>query len=195
MTIRIIVERVKARMPAPDVDVSELEAELKQVRCEQRRIAKAVAQSDDIPELLDELNQRRTRIRHLEGQLEAARRDPAELAQLEARAEAHARGMIADIRTALAKAEDLRPVFASMFRDGVRFIPEWVKTRWGRRHIWRIVGPLYLDPGPLRVVTGSANFEPGADPETSVIKGSLGGGPLGWATPTIPTACWSALLV
>jgi hypothetical protein len=50
------------------------------VRAEQKRLAKAVAMTDGVAELATELRRRSHRIQHLEGQIVAARRTPAELA-------------------------------------------------------------------------------------------------------------------
>ena len=53
---------VKAQLPKRDADVAALEAELRDVRAEQERLAKAVALADDLPELVTELRQRNVRI-------------------------------------------------------------------------------------------------------------------------------------
>jgi chromosome segregation ATPase len=73
------------------VEVRALEAELASVRAEQKRLAQAVALSDEVPELVVELTQRSARIQNLEAQLIAARRTPAELAALIDRVEANVR--------------------------------------------------------------------------------------------------------
>ena len=179
-----IQRAAKARLPTPDEDLGALEADLAQARSEQGRIARAIALTDDVAELVTELNQRRSRIRYLEGQLEAAQREPNELAELLEQVEARARAKVAELRTALRESEDLRTVFASLFRDGLRFTPEWVETEAGRRHIWRITGPAHVDPGPLPVATPQPSAGVVSRPEATDFTGSLGGGPLCKATPT-----------
>src|SRR5262249_27340357 len=57
-----IRDQIEAQLPKGDADVSALEAELRDVRAEQKRLAKAVALADDVPELVSELRQRSTRI-------------------------------------------------------------------------------------------------------------------------------------
>lgn len=52
-------------------DVASLEDELRDLRAEQKRLAKAVALSDDIAELVSELKKRAQRVKHLEARLEA----------------------------------------------------------------------------------------------------------------------------
>lgn len=44
-------------MPKRDADIAALEAELRDVRAEQKRLARAVALADDLPELVTELRQ------------------------------------------------------------------------------------------------------------------------------------------
>ncbi|MEP6864084.1 MAG: recombinase family protein [Deltaproteobacteria bacterium] len=73
---------ITAQVPQREADIAALEADLASTRGEQRRLAKAVALSDEIPELVSELQQRSARIHNLEAQLVAARRTPAELASL-----------------------------------------------------------------------------------------------------------------
>jgi hypothetical protein len=65
---------IEAQLPKRHNDIAALEAELATVRGEQRRLAKAVALSDDVPELVVELQQRSARIQSLEAQLIAAKR-------------------------------------------------------------------------------------------------------------------------
>ena len=150
-----IEEEIKKQMPSPDLDVAALEAELETTRSEQKRLAKAVALADDIPELVAELHQRSSRIRHLEGQILAAKRTPDEVAKVMARVADAVRDKLHDVQAALANKDDLRAVFKSMFPDGLTFSPEWGRDENGRRKIWRASGDacfpvdqLELKPGP-----------------------------------------------
>ncbi len=146
---------VVRQMPVPDLDIEGLEAELKTTRTEQRRLAKAVALADDIPELVDELHQRSARIRHLEGQLIAAKRTPQEVAKVMARVKEAVRDKLGDLQSALTNREDLRALFRAMFPEGLTFTPEWGRDQNGRRKIWRASGyacfpvdQLDVRPGP-----------------------------------------------
>ena len=104
------------------------------MRAEQRRLAKAIALADDVPELVVELQQRTGRIQNLEAQLIAARRTPAELAALIDRVEANVRTNVAKLREALGDEADRREVFQAMFPDGLSFEP--TRTPDGARQIW-----------------------------------------------------------
>ncbi|HEY0477344.1 MAG TPA: hypothetical protein VGD37_07455 [Kofleriaceae bacterium] len=52
-----IREQIAAQLPKRDADVAALETDLRNVRAEQKRLAKAVALADDVPELVSELRQ------------------------------------------------------------------------------------------------------------------------------------------
>jgi hypothetical protein len=54
-----------------------LEAELGQLRAEEKRLAAAVARVPDSTALIEQIGERVERIRHLEGQLATAKRTPA----------------------------------------------------------------------------------------------------------------------
>ena len=138
MVLGQVRAEIEAQLPQRRDDVAALEAELASVRAEQKRLAKAVALSDDVPELVVELQQRSVRIQSLEAQLIAARRTPAELAALVDRVEANVRTNIALLREALAAKADLREVFQSMFPGGLTFEP--ARTPDGSRQIWNISG-------------------------------------------------------
>jgi hypothetical protein len=77
MVIGQVRAEIEAQIPQPQNDIAALEAELASVRAEQKRLAKAVALSDEVPELVVELTQRLARIQNLEAQLIAAKRTPA----------------------------------------------------------------------------------------------------------------------
>ena len=100
--------------------------------------SKAVALSDEVPELVVELHQRSARIQNLEAQLIAARRTPADLAALVERVEANVRTNIRSLRAALTEQSDLREVFQTMFPSGLTF--EAARTPDGMRQIWEISG-------------------------------------------------------
>ncbi len=125
---------IEAQMPKAAREVADLEAELRDVRAEQKRLARAVALTDDVPELASELQRRSARARVLESQIAAARRTPGEVTELLARVERDARAKVANLRAALTRPEDLRQVFKAMFPDGVRLLPD----RVGKRNVWRI---------------------------------------------------------
>ena len=58
-----IRDQIEAQLPKREADTAGLEAELRTVRAEQKRLAKGVALADDMPELVTELRQRSTRSR------------------------------------------------------------------------------------------------------------------------------------
>lgn len=144
-------EELRAQIPQRKADIKALEAELANVRTEQKRLAKAVALADDVPEPVAELHQHSARSQNLEAQLIAAKRTPAELAALVDKIEANVRANFASLRTALADQADLREVFKAMFPDGLTFEP--ARTPDGARQIWKI--------------TGEASFEHAAGPAGS----------------------------
>ena len=137
---------VRAQIPEPEVDLDILKAELAAARAEQRKLAKAVALSDNIPELVTELHQRSALIRHLEGQLRAATRTPKDIAQIMERAEKATRDKLVDVKAALADHRDLREVFHAMFPSGLTLTPEWGRDDNGRRRIWRASGETCFPP-------------------------------------------------
>jgi hypothetical protein len=138
MVIGQIRGEIEAQLPKCREDIAMLEAELASVRAEQKRLAKAVALSDDVPELVAELQQRSARIQNLEAQLIAARRSPAELAALTERVESNVRANMARLRQALVDQGDLREVFRAMFPDGLTFEP--ARTPDDSRQVWKISG-------------------------------------------------------
>jgi hypothetical protein len=138
MVLAQVRAEIEAQLPKRRDDIAALEADLANARAEQKRLAKAVALSDDVPELVVELQQRSARIQNLEAQLIAAKRTPADLAALVERVEANVRTNIAALRSALTEPSDLREVFHSMFPNGLTF--EAARTPDGMRQIWRISG-------------------------------------------------------
>jgi hypothetical protein len=123
--VSAIRDEVAKLLSAGAKDVTGLEKELAGLRAEQRRLARAVATAgDDIPELVAELRLRSDRIRRLEADLSAARRSPAMVADVLARAETVARAKLGDLRTALdADLPAMREVFQALFPEGLTFRP------------------------------------------------------------------------
>jgi len=151
-----IRNEIAAQLPQREADVSVLEAELRTVRAEQKRLAKAVALADDIPELVSELKQRNQRIAHLEAAILSAKRTPDELLTLAEKIEETARAKLQDLRNALAEQADLREVFLTLFPNGLTFTAD--RSPDGARQVWRITGDAsfgsLVDPsGPDYVAT------------------------------------------
>ncbi|MDQ2768384.1 MAG: hypothetical protein M3Y30_14675 [Gemmatimonadota bacterium] len=162
-----IRDQIAAQLPKCEADVSALETELRNVRAEQKRLVKAVALADDVPELVTELRQRAARIQHLEAQILSTRRTPAELDALVAKIEASSRAKLADMRTALADERDRREAFLALFPTGLTFAAN--RTPDGARQVWKIRGDVDLGvlTGSDRVRTrppsdGSIDAEPSA---------------------------------
>lgn len=151
---------------------------------EQKRLAKAVALADDVPELVAELRQRAARIQHLEAQLLSAKRTPSDLAALVGQIEATARAKLRNIREALADENDRREAFLALFPKGLSFSP--TRTPDGKRQVWKIRGEADLGPltGSERVTTRPPS-DASATPGLSNGNSSLGGvGSERVATPT-----------
>ena len=167
--------QIQAQMPRRELDIAALEAELAETRAQQRRLAKAVALADNVPELASELNQRTARIEHLQVQIATARRTPDEVVALMASVEATCRQRLTDLRAALTDPSDVREIFLALFPDGLILTPEWAEDDSGNgrrshltkgrisgsvcvatpppgnRKVWRAKGALRLsDPFALR---------------------------------------------
>lgn len=179
-------EQIAAQLPKREADVAALEAELRDVRAEQKRLAKAVALADDLPELITELRQRSARIQQLETQILTAKKTPDELTKLVKQIETTSRAKLADFRAALAEESDRREVFLALFPDGLSFTP--ARTEDGRRQIWRVTGD--ADLGSLINSTGSEMITtrpPANDrersPQTDANSAKSGVGPEKIVTP------------
>lgn len=138
---------IAAQLPSRAADAVALEEELRNVRVEQKRLTKAVAMADDVPELVTELRERATRAKNLEVRIGAIRRAPDELRAMIDQAEAKVRERFASIRSALKDGSDLRQTFLKIFPDGIQFVP----ARVGDRQLWKIVGDIptgQLGTGP-----------------------------------------------
>lgn len=129
---------IAAQMPKHEADTAALEAELATARAEQKRLAKAVAMADDVPELIGELKKRTALIQNLEARIIGAKRTPKDLASLVTKIEFGARARLADLRNALAEQRDLREVFLALFPSGLTFTPS--RTPDGSRAVWHIEG-------------------------------------------------------
>lgn len=154
---------------------------------EQKRLAKAVALADDVPELVTELRQRSARIQHLEAQILSAKKTPDELTKLVKQIETTSRARLADMRAALADETARRQAFLALFPEGLKFEP--ARTPDGERQVWKIVGD--IDLGSLTDATGSkliTTRPPANDvgtPEPTIGSVSDGGpGSIRVATPT-----------
>lgn len=167
-----IREQIKAQLPKRDADVAALEAELREVRAEQKRFAKAVALADDLPELVSELRQRNTRIQQLEARILTAKKTPDELAKLVKQIETTSRAKLADLRAALADETDRREAFLALFPDGLTFVAD--RTPDGKRQIWRITGD--VDLGSLIDASGSRSIAThrAANDHANPAKGEAG---------------------
>ena len=162
MVLGEIRAEIAAQLPQHDADVAALEAELDNARSEQKRLARAIAMADDVPELVSELKKRSMRIAHLEAQIISARRTPDELAKLVTTIEASARAKLEDLRSALSDRRDLREVFLALFPEGLTFTP--ARSPDGGRQIWRITGAANLSTlvggTPPDCVATPTGFEP-----------------------------------
>lgn len=140
---------IAAQLPQQEADIAALETELTTARSEQKRLAKAVAMADDVPELVSELRKRSARIAHLDAQIMSAKRTPDDLVALVTRIETSARARLHHLKTALADRRDLREVFLSLFPDGLTFTP--ARSPDGERQLWRIAGTANLSSllGPV----------------------------------------------
>ncbi len=132
--VRTELER---QLAASKQDVSILDAELAQLRAEQRNLATAVATGGStIPELVTELRRRNERIRLLEMDVAAAKRTPKMVAEMLAKAEAGVREKLRNLRATLGAPGNLREVFLEMFPEGLQFHEE----RVGKSATWKISG-------------------------------------------------------
>jgi len=102
-----------------EADIDALQQELRTVRTEHERFARAIAISDDIGVLVREMKVRSARIQYLGAKVQIARKTPADIARLTSEIEANARAKLRDLQRALARPEDRRQVFLAMFRASV----------------------------------------------------------------------------
>lgn len=149
---------IEAQIPSRESDVAKLEEELRTVKAEQRRLTKAVALADDVPELVGELRQRALRARNLEIRLGTIRQAPAELRSLVDQAEASVRERLGSIKAALRDGTPLRPLFLQLFPNGITFHP----ARVGDRQVWRLEGSVAI--GRLAVNDNDPWFNLRRDP-------------------------------
>jgi site-specific DNA recombinase len=100
--IKQLRAELTSQLPKQEADLSAMEAELVTTRTEHRRLTKAIALADNIPELVAELKQRVTRIEQLEAQLASARTTPSAIREFAAQAERAVLEQIDDLKSALA---------------------------------------------------------------------------------------------
>jgi site-specific DNA recombinase len=137
------IEREDANGPAQDL--AALEAELTQLRGEQRRLAAAVASAPDVPELVGEMRKRGERIRILEAEQAVAQRAPSIKANLLARLRTEAHAKAEQLRATLSNLQDAdaaRDILRQLFPEGL-----WLKsviTKENRR-AWAVEGTARLD--------------------------------------------------
>ena len=141
LVIEIMTEmrhELTAQVAASAADAEAWGAELARLRGEQRNLAAAVATGgDQIPELLAELRRRNDRIRTLEIDLASARRTPAMVEDMLAKAEVSARRKLQELRAALASPADAREVYESIFLpEGLEFTEAWSSD--GTRRVWAV---------------------------------------------------------
>lgn len=132
--------QVEAQIPSKEADREELEAELREVKAEQKRLTKAVALTDEVAELVTELRNRATRARHLEARIAGIRRAPGEQRAVVDKAEAAARSNLGDIRRALLSRTERRQVFLRLFPEGIRLHPARVQNH----QVWKVEGAVNL---------------------------------------------------
>jgi hypothetical protein len=152
---------------------------------EQKRLAKAVALADDVPELIAELRQRAARIQHIEAQILSARRAPSDLDALVTQVEASLRTKLADLRTALSNQADRRGAFLALFPSGLTFAP--TRTPDGARQVWKLRGDVDLGllVGSDRVRTRPPSDVEDHDNRTARNSSILDGGSNRMATRTV----------
>jgi hypothetical protein len=104
---------------------------------------------------------------NLEKQLAAMKRNPEDVAEQRAKAEANALAALDDLRSALSRPEDRRRVFLALLPNGVQLSP----ADGGKRQVWRVAGAANLsrlanswfsfgsDPVGLRPEVGEVAFE------------------------------------
>lgn len=137
--LAMVRQEIEARAEAGPVDTSSLEAELRQLRQEQRNLVRvAAAGAGAVPELAGELARRAERVEALEGEIKAAQRAPVAAAELLADAEAAVRDRMAIVLRGLAEGEPdtLRGLYRTLFPAGLRFLAQ----REGDRHVWLVEG-------------------------------------------------------
>jgi hypothetical protein len=141
----VLAEIEREDAAGPGQDLAGLEAELTQLRGEQRRLAAAVASAPDVPELLAEMRKRGERIRILEAELAVAQRAPSIKANLLARLRTEARARATQMRTVLSELKDAdaaRDVLKALFPEGLRMFAVINKEN---RRAWAVEGTARLD--------------------------------------------------
>ncbi len=147
--LREIRREVEERLALREVDTSSVQNELRQMKTEQRNLARAVAMGTEIPELLAEMNERSARIRQLDAELIAAKRTPEAVSELMADVERSARAKLEALSDTLTYERDtLRELFVALFPEGLVFTPTPRKN--GKRRVWAVSGSADLGVSNLR---------------------------------------------
>lgn len=137
---------IERELAQPPVDMTVVADKLRQLRAEQGRLAKAVAISGDIPELVKELQRRSQEIQRLEGERVAAQRAPEKLREVMAKVKAAAVAKLDDLHVALAAdPSGAREVYKALFPEGLQFNA----SRKANRRVWAISGIAHLGSSNL----------------------------------------------
>jgi hypothetical protein len=131
-----VIRAELARQQAPAPDLAGMQAELRELRLEQRRLLRVAAAVDGrVEELAAELGQRASQIAALEQALAAALAPVLSLDEVAAEAEAIMAGQLVDLEEALSGSPGrFREALRGAFPDGLRLHSH----RSGRRHIWLV---------------------------------------------------------
>lgn len=120
-----MVELAQQERGEGTVSVEELEKELAKLRAEQKRLARAVALSDGIAELVDEPKKRNERIRQVEGDLRAAQAAPVAAKATAASIACEVTATFERLRHGIVGApEEARAALRALFPRGLYFEPE-----------------------------------------------------------------------
>ncbi len=143
------------QLSVPTVDISALEAQLKEEHEQIRRLIKLAAQTgDEVGMISEEIQSRSVKIKGMKSTLAEASRPADEILTLLDQIEAEARSDLRDLRHALLADSSSRQVYQSLFPDGLIFDP--VDTNKGNR-VWALSGRAQLGPLSRATPTG---FEP-----------------------------------
>ncbi len=141
----VLAEIAREDAAGPGQDLAGLDAELTQLRGEQRRLAAAVASAPNVPELLAEMRKRGERIRILEAELAVAQQAPSIKANLLARLRTEARARATQMRAILSELKDAdaaRDVLKAIFPEGLRMHSS---INGENRRAWAVAATARLD--------------------------------------------------
>jgi hypothetical protein len=135
-----VTAALQARTARPASNPKKLTAEIEKLQAEQKRLAKAVAMTDEVAELASALQANAARVKALQAQLGATKRTPLEAADLVAHAKERVAADLQALRDQLDEPEALRQVLLSIVPDGIRLSP----ARHKNRGIWNLEGLVNL---------------------------------------------------